>query len=304
MRRRQRSSWPASSAVRAATSRSRSALRQSLSEAGAAAGIRILSLMIFGRLRNLAVLAAAAALPLAVQAGPSDEALLGAYDAYRAGDALKFARYAKRVEGQVLDPWIDYWRIAMRLEDTPSSEVQAFFEQRANTYVAELLRVDWLKVLGKRGEWAEFERQLALYPRDDLEVRCYAALMAAEKGELPTPGEAAWMWLEPHELPDGCARLTERMLDEERVSVSDVWRRARLLFEPRQITPPQTALRHLATAHAPGERQLAEAARLPKRVLERLPRNFEQRPTREVVVLALLRYARVDAEAAARILDS
>src|SRR5437868_2281364 len=303
MRRRQRSSWPPSSAMRAATSRSRSALRQSLSEAGAAAGIRILSLMIIGRLRNLAVLAAAAALPLAVQAGPSDEALLGAYDAYRAGDALKFARYAKRLEGQVLDPWIDYWRIAMRLEDTPSSEVQAFFEQRANTYVAELLRVDWLKVLGKRGEWAEFERQLALYPRDDLEVRCYAALMAAEKGEVPTPGEAAWMWLEPHELPDGCAGLAERMLDEERISVSDVWRRVRLLFERGQITAAKTALGYLDKADAPDERLLAEAARQPKRVLERLPRNLERRPVREVLVLALLRYARADPDAAATVLE-
>src|SRR2546423_1701459 len=199
MRRRQRSSWPASSAVRAATRRSRSALRQSLSEAGTAAGIRILSLMIFGRLRNLAVLAAAAALPLAVQAGPSDEALLGAYDAYRAGDALKFARYAKRLEGQVLDPWIDYWRIAMRLEDTPSSEVQAFFEQRANTYVAELLRVDWLKVLGKRGEWAEFERQLALYPRDDLEVGCCATRASTPKRRRGSSRAAS---------PRGCRRRT------------------------------------------------------------------------------------------------
>src|SRR5256885_14586 len=304
MRRRQRSSWPGWSAMPGGTSRSRSALRQSLSEAGAAAGIRILSLMIFGRLRNLAVIVATAALPLAAQAGSSDEALLGAYDAYRAGDALKFARYAKKLEGGLLDAWVDYWRIAMRLEDTPTPEVQAFFEQRANTYVAELLRVDWLKVLGKRSEWAEFERQLALYPRDDLEVRCYAALMAAEKGEVPTPGEAAWMWLEPHELPDGCAGLAERMLDEERISVSDVWRRVRLLFERGQITAAKTALGYLDKADAPDERLLAEAARQPKRVLERLPRNFEQRPTREVVVLALLRYARVDAEAAARILES
>src|SRR5919199_3720660 len=184
--------------------------------------------MILGRLRNLAVIVAAAALPLAAQAGSSDEAVLGAYDAYRAGDALKFARYAKKLEGHLLEPWIDYWRIAMRLEDTPTPEVQAFFKAHANTYVAELLRVDWLKVLGKRADWAEFERELPLSPRDDVEVRCYATLMDAEKGELPRPSKAAWMWLEPHELPEGCARLAERMLDEERVTVSDVWRRVRI----------------------------------------------------------------------------
>ena len=260
--------------------------------------------MIFGRLRNLAVIVAAAALPLAAQAGSSDEALLGAYDAYRAGDALKFARYAKKLEGHVLEPWIDYWRIAMRLEDTPTPEVQAFFQAHANTYVAELLRVDWLKVLGKRAEWAEFERQLPLYPRDDMEVRCYATLMDAEKVELPRPGKAAWMWLEPRELTDGCARLAERMLDEERVTVSDVWRRVRILFQAGQITAAKTALGYLEKIDAPDERLLAEAARQPKRVLDRLPRNLEQRPTREVVLLALLRHARTDPESAAKMLET
>ena len=81
----------------------------------------------------------------------NDEAVLGAYDAYRAGDPLKFARFAKKLEGHLLDPWVDYWRIAMRLEDTPNAEVLAFLDKHANTYPAELLRGDWLKVLGKRG---------------------------------------------------------------------------------------------------------------------------------------------------------
>src|SRR5204863_8042846 len=119
-----------------------------------------------------------------------------------------------------------------------------------------------------------------------------------------TPGEAAWMWLEPHELPDGCARLAERMLDDERVTVSDVWRRVRLLFERGQITAAKTALGYLDKADAPDERLLAEAARQPERLLDRLPRNFDQRPTREVLVLALLRYARAAGEGAARVLES
>src|SRR5262249_44007023 len=124
-------------------------------------------------------------------------AVLAAYDAYRAGDALKLQRYAKKLEGHRLDPWIDYWSLAMRLEDAPTAEVAAFFKEHANTYVAELLRVDWLKVLGKRGEWQEFERQLGLYPRDDLEVRCYATLMEASRGQQTTLADTQWMWLAP-----------------------------------------------------------------------------------------------------------
>jgi peptidoglycan lytic transglycosylase len=248
--------------------------------------------------------ATAAPHTIAASATVADDAVLGAYDAYRAGDALKFARYAKKLDGHLLAPWIDYWRIAMRLEDTPTPEVHAFLEQHANTYVAEVLRGDWLKVLGKRAEWSEFEHELALYPRDDLEVRCYATLMSAVRGEETPLAELDWMWLEPHELPDGCAALTQHLLDEERVTVSDVWRRVRELFEHGQITAAKTTLGYLEKVDSPDERLLAEAARQPKRLLERLPRNVERRPVREVLVLALVRFARTDPDEAAKILET
>ncbi|HZE61181.1 MAG TPA: transglycosylase SLT domain-containing protein, partial [Burkholderiales bacterium] len=253
-------------------------------------------------MRNLAAAALVAVSSLAA-AAPGDDAVLGAYDAYRAGDPIKLARYAKKLDGHVLTPWVDYWRVALRLEDTPTKDVQAFLDQNADTYVAEVLRGDWLKVLGQRGDWAEFDRQLALYPRDDLEVRCYAALMSAERGQEARLGELDWMWLEPQELPDGCAKLVQKMLDEEKITVTDVWRRVRILFAKGQITAAKTALGDLDKPDSPDERLLADAARQPKRVLERLPRSLERRPMREVVVLAMLRYARNDPAATASILE-
>src|SRR5436190_3354912 len=264
------------------------------------------SLMISGRLRNLlAAILLVACLPAY---GGKDEDVLAAYDAYRVGDATKFARFAKKLDDHLLDPWIDYWGVAMRLEDTPAKDVDAFFTPHNKTYVAELLRGDWLKVLGKRGDWAEFERQLALYPRDDLEVHCYASLMSAQKeksgGSELSLDELDWVWLEPTELADGCAQLVQQLLDEERVTVTDVWRRVRLLFARGQITAAKTTLGYLEKADSPDERMLAEAARQPKRLLDRLPKTIEQRPVREVVVLALLRYARNDPEGAAKILET
>src|SRR4051812_11013665 len=208
-------------------------------------------------------------------AAPNDDAVLGAYDAYRAGDALKLARFAKRLEGHVLDPWVDYWRIAMRLEDTSNADVLAFLGEHANTYPAELLRADWLKVLGKRGEWVEFERQLALYPRDDLEIRCYHWLHAMQAKDASALADIESIWVEPREWPEGCGRLADHMVAAGKVSVTDVWRRVRVLFEKGQITAAKNALGYLPKAEGPDERLLAEAARQPKRVLERLPRNLE-----------------------------
>jgi len=128
------------------------------------------------------VLAAGAVLAKDSGKNSADESLLAAYDAYRAGDPIKLARHAKKIEGHVLEPWLDYWRLSMRLEDVPNREVREFLATHADLYVNERLRSDWLRVLGKRSEWPEFDRQALRYTRDDLEVSCYRWISRLEHG--------------------------------------------------------------------------------------------------------------------------
>jgi soluble lytic murein transglycosylase len=232
-----------------------------------------------------------------------DTALLSAYDAYRAGDALAFARHAKKLEGHLLAPWIDYWGLSMRLEDASNKEVREFLATHANLYVNERLRSDWLRVLGKRSEWIEFDRQAPRYMREDLEVDCYRWLSRIERGDDAALDEAMAMWSEPLELPDGCQRLSVQLSARGRLPASEVWRRVRVLFEHGQITAAKTALGLLPKSEAPDERQLAEAARQSKRFIERLPKVLEPRAAREVAVLGAVRYARVDPSAAAAALE-
>jgi len=257
--------------------------------------------MIFKDFRNLLGIACAACGP-ALAASGSDDALSAAYDAYRAGDPIRLARHAKRLDGHVLEPWVDYWRLALRLEDAPVSEVREFLSKYVNTYLAERLRTDWLKLLGKRADWGEFDREAALYARDEPEIRCHGWSSRLQRGDEAALAEAQSIWLEPRELPEGCGRLADAMVAAGRFSVTDIWRRVRVLFENGQITAAKTALGYLPKDEAPDERLLAEAARQPRRLLDRLPKNLERRATREVVVLAGLRYARSDPQAAAELL--
>jgi len=257
--------------------------------------------MILKVFRNLAagvacVLAASGA---AARSHAVDDSLLAAYDAYRAGDPIKLARFAKKLEGHVLEPWLDYWRLSMRLEDASNKEVREFLATHANLYVNERLRSDWLRVLGKRSEWPEFDRQAVRYQRDDLEVNCYRWISRLDSGDDAALDEAMAMWLEPTELPDGCQRLSTILSARGRLTVTDVWRRVRVLFEQGQITAAKTALALLPKNEAPDERMLAEAARQPRRFIERLPKVLETRAAHEVAVLGAIRYARTDASAVA-----
>jgi len=253
--------------------------------------------------RNLAAVICCIAAQAAGAKNPVDDSLLGAYDAYRAGDPVKFAKHSAKIEGHLLEPWLDYWRLSMRLEDAANREVREFFAKHPNDYVTERLRSDWLRVLGKRGDWTEFDRQSPLYTRDDLEVACYRWIGRLERGDDNALADAMSVWLEPSEFPEGCQRLTVILSARGKLSVTDVWRRVRVLFEHGQITAAKTALGLLPKKEAPDERMLAEAARQPKRMLERLPKVLETRAAREVAVLAAVRYARSDPPGAARALD-
>lgn len=68
--------------------------------------------MILKHFRRLGVRVSAVLLSLlfAPAAAGNDVAFISAFDAYRAGDAVKFARVAKPLEGHLLEPWIEYWR--------------------------------------------------------------------------------------------------------------------------------------------------------------------------------------------------
>src|SRR5438105_4117628 len=180
--------------------------------------------MIFKKILGVSVALYLVAAP-AFAGSATDEALLGAFDAYRAGDPIKFAKHAQKLNHHILEPWLEYWRLSLRLEDMPPAEVRDFLSKFERTYVAELLREEWLKVLGKRGDWQEFDRQAAFYGRDDLEVRCYGWASRLARGDESAYGEAAAMWLEPRELPEGCSKLADAMMEAGQLTVSDIWAR-------------------------------------------------------------------------------
>mgnify|MGYP001592698542 FL=1 len=264
--------------------------------------------MIFRRFLTISALLAAAftvcaGASLAAPRKPAaDEALLKAYDAFRAGDALKLAKFSAPLGGHVLAPYLEYWRLKLRLEDSPDPEVRAFLQREAGSYLAERLRADWLKELGKRGDWQSFDQELPLLAQDDLEIRCYAWLSRLARADDSAFEEARPVWREPRELPESCHALAEKMIEAGRFSVEDVWRRVRVLLENNQLSAARRALVHLPAGEKHDEWQLNQAATAPKSFLAGPPRGLEKRASREMTLFAVVRLARSEPEAAVMVL--
>lgn len=265
--------------------------------------------MIFRRflascLASAALLGGAGALsaPRSAAAPSPDELFLRAYDAYRAGDAARLEKASAGLGGHVLAPYLEYWRLRIRLDRQADTDVRAFLQAQSGSYLAERLRADWLREIGKRGDWETFERERPLLGQDDLEVRCYGWLSRLARNDESAFDEARAVWQEPRDLPEGCATLVDRLLRAEKFSVADVWRRVRLLFDNGQLIAARKTLATLPAGEKHDDWLLNQAATAPAKLFSPLPRALERRATREVVLFAVSRLARSDPEAAAEAL--
>ena len=259
--------------------------------------------MIFRCLLTIALAFAGAALAAPPKPSPVDDAFLKAYDAYRAGDPIKLARFSTGLEEHVLAPYLEYWRLKLRLDDLTPTEARDFLSRQAGSYLADRLRSDWLKALGRRADWQTFDLELAPLVQDDLEIRCYAWLSRLARSDDGANEEAKVMWLEPKELPEGCATLAEKMITDGTLRVKDVWQRARVLFDNGQLSAAQRVLDFLPADEAPDPRMLSQAASSPEKLLLAPPQDLKPRPAREMVLLAIVRLARTDPRAAAAFLN-
>ena len=233
----------------------------------------------------------------------ADEAVLAAQSAFRAGDAVKLARLAAALEGHVLLPYVEYWQLKVRLEEMPSTEVRAYLAKYPGSYLADRLRADWLRELGKRRDWQTFDLELAPLVVDDADSRCYTLASRLARGDESALNEVSRYWHEPRELPEGCVAVAEAAIVHGRFTTKHVWRRVRLLLEAGQMTAARRAMDYLPAAERPDEKLLTLAATGPARLLARPPENLATRATREMVLFAVVRVARNDPRVAAEFVN-
>jgi soluble lytic murein transglycosylase len=252
----------------------------------------------------VALLACGPALSAPPRASGADDTILAAQAAFRAGDAVKLARYAAALEGHVLQPYAEYWQLKVRLDEMPSTEVRAYLAKYPGSYLADRLRSDWLKELGKRREWQTFDLELAALTVDDADTRCYALASRLSRGDESTIIEVSRYWHEPKELPEGCVGVAEEALARGKFTAKHVWRRVRLLLEAGQMTAARRTMAYLPAAERPDEKLLALAATSPARLVARPPDDLSARGQREMVMFAVVRHARTDPKMAAEFIAS
>lgn len=235
----------------------------------------------------------------ATQAAAGDERILAAHDAARANDRAKLAQLAASGGGHPLDQYVNYWALRARSDTFEPAAVLDFLKRHEGDYLAERLRGEWLKELGRTRNWPLFGEHYGALFDPDQELRCYALHARHLAGDTQAAEQAKGMWLNA-DLPESCHQFMLALISESRVDHEAAWERVRRLAEGRRVTAAKAVVPWLPPGEQPDLAALELAVNSPEAYLNRLPKNFSiRRGGRELAMIAIARLARSDAAGAA-----
>ena len=243
-------------------------------------------------LKHFMAFIAALLLTAAAHAASPDDDFLAAREAFRGGDAVKLERYAKSLSGYVLEPYIAYWRLRLRLEEAAPAEVQALLARLKDGPVSNSLRTDWLKLLAMKQQWELFDAEHPQLVTADAELSCYAL-----QSRMRTDAEAALraaraMWFSGREQPDSCNALFDALAEREQLTVEDVWARIRLALEAGNTGVARRVVEYLPDGQQADTRAWGGIAVNAQGFLDKKAFNLKTRAGRETVMFAVHRLAR------------
>lgn len=239
------------------------------------------------------------ALPGAAQEA-RDETFLTARDAFRNGNRARLEQAAAGIGNHELAPYVENYRLRMEMDSGNGEAIRAFLERHAGSNVAERLRADWIRWLGKRATWNEIERQYPALLAPEADVTCWQQQARLARGDRSVLAEADRLWLTMLEPPEACRPVLDALVAAQRVSSDDVWQRARRQLEANRQGQARSTLNYLPDSQQPEGRSYELTIAGPQRQLATQGGNWHaSRAGRELAAIAIQRLAVNDPRLAA-----
>ena len=160
-----------------------------------------------------------------------DEIFRQLRDAARKEDASRAIQLADRLRDYPIPSYVDYYRLKSNLRNASESDVEAYLTQYQGSAIADRLRNDWLLIQGRNRNWSSFDKHYPLFELDDdTEVKCYALMSRADKGEVVSD-DARRLLKVPRKYGEACYSLVADLFEKKQLSGDDLWYQTRLALE-------------------------------------------------------------------------
>jgi soluble lytic murein transglycosylase len=235
----------------------------------------------------------------------NEDAFLRARQAYYAQDAREFERQAARVDkSYALYPYLEYWRLSRDIMGAGDGVVADFLASQPDTWLAEKLRTDWLKDLGRRELWPAYLPEYARLASPDMAHQCYARRAELAVGNRAHLREAISLWFTGSDSPSACTPLFSQLISLGYLGQEDIWRRLRLALTAGNTGVAKSVLTALPAELRPDSGAIDRAGRDSLALLESGSLDLARRADREVMLYALGLQAKLDPEQAAALLEA
>ena len=252
----------------------------------------------YPRLRATAARAATArsgiALLLAViishPAFASDAAVKDAAEGYRFGDGKRVNSALAQARGHLLEHYVEYWALRLRIDTASAAEIERFLKVSAGSAVGDRMRTDWLKQLGRTGDWVRFEQVGQGFDTDDSEIACFRATLAVRNGSKEVQPAPRGIWED--RLTEACADAFASLVRAKQLTAEDALWRFRTTADGGTLLAASRVADVLGDGVAPQPDALQRAHSSPEALLR--GGAFASRAAREAALYALTRLARSD----------
>lgn len=238
-----------------------------------------------------------------VWAAEGDEDFLRAREAYAAGNMASFEQSASRLSPtHPLFSYLAYWRLQKGAGLSDDNRVTDFLSTYPGTWLAERVRADWLKQLGRREMWPAYLAEFPRLVRPDITHQCYARRAELAAGDRSRLKEAIALWFSGQDLPAACDALFSQLIREGLINREDVWRRVRMALEAGKPSVAVSVAASLPVEDRVSAILLEQATRAPAQLLASEALQLTRRQDREVALYALAQLAKASSIQAERAL--
>ena len=148
---------------------------------------------------------------------------------------IQFSKTPVENAGKVMSDYQQYQPTLDALRNDNDNAAMSYLNQQPHdSAMAEKVRNQWLKSLGKRGQWERFNAEYAKLDKNgaEQENQCFAQLSGAQKN----PQLAQDLIKEHGKLPLGCNAMLQNAAASGAVNQKQVWERVRGLLSNNQAT--------------------------------------------------------------------
>ena len=253
-----------------------------------------------------------ASTPLPVSA-IADRELIFARDAFERRDLRLLTASREKFRSSLIDyplaRYADFWWLIANLANGATfatrhaADFRAFLDSYPDSVLADTLRKEWLRALGKQDQWELFLPEYQRLNIDDADLVCHHWRQRIGVADRAALAEAAAFWRAGRGASDACHAVFEQLRSARMIESDTSWLRVRKLLEDNQLADARRSATLIDNVPATFERMTATIWLDANGYLAKQKLNVKSRASIELFLFALNRVARTDAGKAAAALE-